>query len=77
MKGESAAEELARDASAVAVLGVTSSELVTVGSADEPVRVIRLVKGPAAAGRRPPGAIPAAARSARRRRLPRPAAEKE
>jgi 16S rRNA (guanine527-N7)-methyltransferase len=84
MKGESAAEELQRDRTALGRLGVESASLVTVGSDDEPVRVVRLIKGAdrrSAVKARPQRATRPAAGGAVRRRLPRPdaqpAAEKE
>lgn len=77
MKGESAAEELERDRSAVLRMGVASTALETLEAAGEPVRVIRLVKGAATVGRRPQRATPPPTRTAGRRRLPRSVAEKE
>jgi 16S rRNA (guanine527-N7)-methyltransferase len=77
MKGESAAEELNRDAAGLRRLGVASSELLTLGSEADPVRVIRLVKSSEVRSRRPQRATSASPGTASRRRLPRSAAEKE
>ncbi len=80
LKGESAAEELNRDAAGLPRLGVISTKLISlpqVGS-DDPVNVIRVVKGsrtgPArgAKPRRPAAGKPSSAPKPARRTLPRP-----
>jgi 16S rRNA (guanine527-N7)-methyltransferase len=76
MKGESAAEELNRDAAGLHRLGVISTALVSVPSvgSELPVRVIRLVKGSRTGPvrrPRPQPTKPVSASRANRRTLPR------
>jgi 16S rRNA (guanine527-N7)-methyltransferase len=77
MKGESAAEELNRDAAGLHRLGVISHELLSLPSlgSELPARVIRLVKGSRTSSgkaRRPTTRPTASARRPTRRTLPRP-----
>jgi 16S rRNA (guanine527-N7)-methyltransferase len=78
MKGESAAEELNRDAAGLRRLGAISTELVSVPSlgSELPVHVIRVVKGSRTGPARKPGpraAKPTSAVRPGRRTLPRSA----
>jgi 16S rRNA (guanine527-N7)-methyltransferase len=76
MKGESAAEELNRDAAGLPRLGAISTELVSLPSlgSEVPVHVIRVVKGSRTGPvrkPRPQSSKPASARQPSRRTLPR------